>query len=120
MLTEIPCHMHCQVVKIITFSFDKSKPGLAFSEHLINISFRCYQLANNAWYRYVHSTPEDALVAAQALNCKVMIPWGYGNNSWKMGEHSSHSPLLRLLKMHKAMNSPIPLHILNEGEEVTV
>ncbi|WP_259364445.1 MULTISPECIES: MBL fold metallo-hydrolase [unclassified Colwellia] len=74
---------------------------------------------NSAWYRYVHTTPEDALIAAQALNCKVMIPWGYGNNSWKMGDHSSHSPLLRLLKMHKAMNSPIPLHILNEGEEVT-
>lgn len=71
------------------------------------------------WYRYVHTTPEDALTAAQELNCKVMIPWGYGNSSWQMGDHSSHSPLLRLLKMHKEMNSSIPLHILNEGEEVT-
>ncbi|TRY33489.1 MBL fold metallo-hydrolase [Aliiglaciecola sp. M165] len=70
------------------------------------------------WYRYVHTTPEDALTAAQELNCKVMIPWGYGNASWKMGDHSSHSPLLRLLHMHDEMNSQIPLHILNEGESV--
>jgi L-ascorbate metabolism protein UlaG (beta-lactamase superfamily) len=74
---------------------------------------------NGNWYRYVHTTPEDALVAAQELNCKVMIPWGYGNSSWKMGDHSSHSALLRLLHMHKEMNSKIPLHILNKGEEVT-
>ena len=74
---------------------------------------------NSAWYRYVHTTPEDALVAAQELNCKVMIPWGYGNASWKMGDHSSHSALLRLLKMHKTMNSKIALYILNEGEKVT-
>lgn len=79
-----------------------------------------YHKENSDWYRYVHTTPEDALVAAQELNCKVMIPWGYGNSSWKMGDHSSHSPLLRLLKMHKEMNSTIPLYILNEGEEVTL
>lgn len=78
-----------------------------------------YHKENSAWYRYVHTTPEDALVAAQELNCKVMIPWGYGNSSWKMGDHSSHSALLRLLKMHKEMNSQIPLYILNEGEEVS-
>ena len=78
-----------------------------------------YHKENSAWYRYVHTTPEDALLAAQELNCKVMIPWGYGNNSWKMGDHSSHSALLRLLKMHKEMNSQIPLYILNEGEEVS-
>jgi len=74
---------------------------------------------NGSWYRYVHTTPEDALVAAQELNCKVMIPWGYGNASWKMGDHSSHSALLRLLHMHEEMNSQVPLHILNEGEEVS-
>jgi len=78
-----------------------------------------YHKENSAWYRYVHTTPEDALVAARELNCKVMIPWGYGNSSWKMGDHSSHSALLRLLKMHKEMNSQIPLYILNEGEEVS-
>lgn len=77
-----------------------------------------YHKENGAWYRYVHTTPEDALIAAQELNCKVMIPWGYGNASWKMGDHSSHSALLRLLHMHKKMNSKIPLYILNEGEEV--
>ena len=78
-----------------------------------------YHKESSAWYRYVHTTPEDALVAAQELNCKVMIPWGYGNSSWQMGDHSSHSALLRLLKMHKEMDSQIPLYILNEGEEVT-
>lgn len=72
------------------------------------------------WYRYVHTTPEDALVAAAELKCKVMIPWGYGNASWKMGDRSSHSPLLRLLHMHKQLNSTVPLHILNEGEEITL
>ncbi|WP_085285598.1 MBL fold metallo-hydrolase [Colwellia chukchiensis] len=77
-----------------------------------------YHKENSNWYRYVHTTPEDALVAAQELNCKVMIPWGYGNNSWQMGDHSSHSALLRLLKMHKTMQSQVPLYILNEGEAV--
>ena len=77
-----------------------------------------YHKENGNWYRYVHTTPEDALTAAQALNCKVMIPWGYGNSSWKMGDHSSHSALLRLLHMHKKMNSKIPLYILNEGESI--
>ncbi len=71
---------------------------------------------NGEWYRYVHTTPEDALVAAQDLNCKVMIPWGYGNASWKMGDHSSHSPLLRLLHMAKQLNAETPLMILNEGQ----
>ncbi|MCC5826820.1 MBL fold metallo-hydrolase [Alkalimonas sp.] len=72
------------------------------------------------WYRYVHTTPEDALVAADELGCKVMIPWGYGNASWQMGDHSSHSPLLRLLHMQQQMQSQVPLYILNEGEEVVL
>lgn len=72
------------------------------------------------WYRYVHTTPEDALVAAEDLGCKVMIPWGYGNASWQMGDHSSHSPLKRLLKMHKEVNAKLPLVILNEGESVAL
>ena len=79
-----------------------------------------YHKENGKWYRYVHTTPEDALTAAEELNCKVMIPWGYGNASWKMGDHSSHSALLRLLKMHKKMRSTIPLYILNEGENITL
>lgn len=79
-----------------------------------------YHKEHSDWYRYVHTTPEDSINAAKDLNCKVMIPWGYGNASWKMGDHSSHSALLRLLHMHKEMGSPIPLHILNEGEEVSL
>jgi len=70
------------------------------------------------WYRYVHTTPEDALVAAKELGCKVMIPWGYGNASWQMGDISSHSPLLRLLHMQQQLKSQVPLMILNEGESV--
>jgi len=70
------------------------------------------------WYRYVHTTPEDALVAATELGCKVMIPWGYGNGSWQMGDISSHSPLLRLLHMQRQLNSQVPLLILNEGDSV--
>lgn len=79
-----------------------------------------YHEENGNWYRYVHTTPEDALTAAQQLNCKVMIPWGYGNSSWKMGDHSSHSALLRLLHMYDEMKSQIPLYILNEGQSVAL
>ena len=70
------------------------------------------------WYRYVHTTPEDALTAAADLNCKVMIPWGYGNATWQMGDKSSHSAMVRLLNMHEQMNSSVPLYILNEGEAI--
>lgn len=70
------------------------------------------------WYRYVHTNPEDALVAAQDLNCKTMIPWGYGNVSWKMGDHSSHSALIRLLNLYPNASYQVPLIILNEGESV--
>jgi len=72
------------------------------------------------WYRYVHTTPEDALNAANDLNCKVMIPWGYGNSSWKMGDHTSHSALLRLLHMVEKMDAKTPLYILNEGESISL
>ncbi|MFC3032309.1 MBL fold metallo-hydrolase [Pseudoalteromonas fenneropenaei] len=72
------------------------------------------------WYRYVHTTPEDALVAAQELGCKVMIPWGYGNVSWKMGDISSHSALLRLLHMKQKLKSDVPVYVLNEGESLVL
>jgi N-acyl-phosphatidylethanolamine-hydrolysing phospholipase D len=74
------------------------------------------------WYRYVHTTPEDALSAAVDLGCKLMIPWGYGNASWKMGDLSSHAPLQRLLTMKQQLQhlpqGQVPLLILNEGEFV--
>lgn len=79
-----------------------------------------YHAEHGDWYRHVHTTPEDALVAASELGCKVMIPWGYGNASWKMGDHSSHSALLRLLHMHDKLDSNVPLYILNEGEQVSL
>ena len=61
-----------------------------------------------------------ALVAAGDLGCKVMIPWGYGNASWQMGDISSHSPLLRLLHMQQQLQSTVPLLILNEGDSVAL
>lgn len=83
-----------------------------------------YHKEHGDWYRYVHTTPEDALTAAKDLNCKVMIPWGYGNASWKMGDHSSHSALLRLLHMYmymyNTMNSSTPLYIMNESDSVSL
>lgn len=81
-----------------------------------------YHKEDGARYRNVHTTPEDALSAAVDLGCKVMIPWGYGNASWKMGDHSSHSALQRLLTVRQRIQDKpegqIPLLILNEGEEV--
>lgn len=71
---------------------------------------------HGAWYRYVHTTPEDALVAAQDLGCKVMVPWGYGNHSWKMGDLTSHSALVRLLNMADRLDNDIPFYIMNEGD----
>ncbi|WP_213995583.1 MBL fold metallo-hydrolase [Arsukibacterium sp.] len=71
-------------------------------------------------YRAVHMTPEDALMVASELGCKVMIPWGYGNASWQMGDHSSHSALLRLLNMQQQLDSQVPLLILNEGDSVSL
>lgn len=70
------------------------------------------------WYRYVHTKPEDALVAANDLQCKLMIPWGYGNASWQMGDHSSHSALIRLLNLDAEQHTMPPLLILNEGDSV--
>lgn len=70
------------------------------------------------WYRYVHMTPEDALVAAGDLNCKVLIPWGYGNASWGMGDISSHSALTRFLNMVEKVGTSAEIVILNEGESL--
>ncbi|MCO7199692.1 MBL fold metallo-hydrolase [Pseudoalteromonas sp. OANN1] len=70
------------------------------------------------WYRKVHTTPEDALTAAKELGCKVMVPWGYGNASWKMGDKTSHSALFRLLHMQQVLKAQTPLYILNEGDSV--
>lgn len=66
------------------------------------------------WYRYVHMTPEDAITAAKNLNCKTVIPWGYGNASWEMGDKSSHAPLLRFLTMVKRIKPDFEIVILDE------
>ena len=70
------------------------------------------------WYRNVHTTPEDAIVAAEDLNCRIAIPWGYGNASWRMGDKTSHSALFRFLHMKNELKSSIPWYIMNEGETV--
>ena len=79
-----------------------------------------YHPENGSWYRHVHTTPEDSLQAAEDLQCKVTIPWGYGNHSWKMGDHTSHSALLRLLHMKQELNSDVELYIMNEGDSVAL
>lgn len=66
------------------------------------------------WYRYVHMTPEDAVTAAKDLRCKVIIPWGYGNASWGMGDKSSHAPLLRFLAMLEQTEVQTKVVILDE------
>ncbi|AIY66953.1 MBL fold metallo-hydrolase [Pseudoalteromonas piratica] len=75
---------------------------------------------HETWYRYVHTRPEDAIAAANDLKCKVTIPWGYGNASWQMGDHSSHSPLFRLLKMLKTLKTDSQFIILNEGDTISL
>ena len=74
--------------------------------------------ASPKFYRKVHTTPEDALVAAKELGCKAMVPWGYGNASWRMGDKTSHSALFRLLHMYEELNAEVPLHVLNEGDTI--
>ncbi|WP_194867205.1 MBL fold metallo-hydrolase [Pseudoalteromonas sp. PPB1] len=71
------------------------------------------------WYRNVHLTPEDMLAAADDLNCEQVVPWGYGNMSWKMGDLTSHSALFRLLHVKQTLAPTRPVYILNEGESVT-
>ncbi|PYE34654.1 L-ascorbate metabolism protein UlaG (beta-lactamase superfamily) [Idiomarina fontislapidosi] len=74
-----------------------------------------YYSANSPdWYRYVHMTPEDAITAANELECRVLIPWGYGNASWGMGDHSSHSALTRFLNMLEVMPLKGKLVVLDE------
>lgn len=77
-----------------------------------------YSEESPEWYRYVHLTPEDALAAAADLNCKVFIPWGYGNASWGMGDLSSHSALTRFLNMAEKVGTSAEIVILNEGESL--
>ncbi|MGM0631375.1 MAG: MBL fold metallo-hydrolase [Pseudomonadota bacterium] len=77
-----------------------------------------YSEESPEWYRYVHMTPEDALAAADDLNCKIIIPWGYGNASWGMGDLSSHSALTRFLNMVERMGTSAEIVILNEGESL--
>lgn len=77
-----------------------------------------YSEESPKWYRYVHMTPEDALVAADELNCKVVVPWGYGNASWGMGDLSSHSALTRFLNMAEKVGNSAEIVILNEGESL--
>ncbi|MGM0430087.1 MAG: MBL fold metallo-hydrolase [Pseudomonadota bacterium] len=77
-----------------------------------------YSEESPEWYRYVHMTPEDALAATDDLNCKIIIPWGYGNASWGMGDLSSHSALTRFLNMAERMGTSAEIVILNEGESL--
>lgn len=79
----------------------------------------CQSSMENCQFKQPQTIPDSNTgFTAAELNCKVMIPWGYGNASWKMGDHSSHSALFRLLNMHKRLANKVPLYILNEGESI--
>mgnify|MGYP001356076744 FL=1 len=55
-----------------------------------------------------------AITAANELECQVMIPWGYGNASWGMGDVSSHSALTRFLNMLEVMPLKAKVIVLDE------
>jgi N-acyl-phosphatidylethanolamine-hydrolysing phospholipase D len=70
----------------------------------------------SAWFqRHWHFAPEDALRAAEDLECKVLIPWGWG--TWIMSfEHILDPP--RRLRYAWARMQPqnMELRILKMGE----
>ena len=67
-------------------------------------------------YRAVHMTPEDALMVADELGCKVMIPWGYG--TWALGYEHVNEPLRRLAQAVEDINPDFIVKALKMGESL--
>ncbi|MBF0297430.1 MAG: MBL fold metallo-hydrolase [Oligoflexia bacterium] len=72
-------------------------------------------------YRHSHLSPENALQVAKDLDCKIMIPWGYG--TFTLGHEHVLEPLRRLLKAYadgksvdNKSNYNFELKILKMGE----
>lgn len=70
----------------------------------------------SAWFlRNYHFAPEDAICAAQDLNCKIFIPWGWG--TWIMSyEHILDPPRRLQYAWDKIQPANMELHILKMGE----
>jgi N-acyl-phosphatidylethanolamine-hydrolysing phospholipase D len=70
----------------------------------------------SAWFqRQWHFAPEDALQAAEDLNCKVFIPWGWG--TWIMSFEHILDPPRRLQYAWDLMQPQnMELRILKMGE----
>jgi len=70
----------------------------------------------SAWFqRQWHFAPEDALQAAEDLNCKVFIPWGWG--TWIMSfEHILDPPRRLQYAWDRMQPQNMELRILKMGE----
>ncbi|MBQ4812669.1 hypothetical protein A7985_21080 [Pseudoalteromonas luteoviolacea] len=65
-------------------------------------------------YRSLNLAPEDALKAAQDLQCKVFVPWGYG--TWQLGFEHVNEPLRRLAYAAKIYKPDFKVRVLRIGE----
>jgi len=66
--------------------------------------------------RSFHMSPEDAIRAAEDLDCKVFIPWGYG--TWTLGCEHVHEPLRRLDLALKQSKPSFAVKVLKMGENL--
>jgi len=64
--------------------------------------------------RKMHLSPEDAIRAAQDLNCKVFVPWGYG--TWSLGYEHVNEPLRRLSRAMEDIKPDFIIKTLKIGE----
>jgi L-ascorbate metabolism protein UlaG (beta-lactamase superfamily) len=65
--------------------------------------------------RHWHFAPEDALRAAEDLECKVLIPWGWG--TWIMSfEHILDPPRRLQYAWDRMQPQNMELRILKMGE----
>jgi len=73
-----------------------------------------------AWFqRHWHFAPEDAVMAAQDLDCKTFIPWGWG--TWIMSyEHMLEPPRRLQYAWDQMQPENMKLSILKMGETYTL
>ena len=70
----------------------------------------------SAWFqRHWHFAPEDAICAAQDLDCNYFIPWGYG--TWIISyEHILEPPRRLRYAWDRIQPDNMELRILKMGE----
>lgn len=73
-----------------------------------------------AWqWRHWHFAPEDAIEAAEDLECKVLIPWGWG--TWIISyEHMLEPPRRLQYAWDKMLPENMELRILKMGETYSI